>query len=50
MNRILVTGARAGFVGHAISARLLSASTTSPYYDLRLKQARLHQLEKGSGG
>lgn len=55
MKRILVTGA-AGFVGQAVSARLLQdgfvvlgLDSFTPYYDVRLKQARLQQLEGRPG-
>jgi UDP-glucuronate 4-epimerase len=48
---VLVTGA-AGFIGHALSQALLRRGDTvlgvdnlSPYYDVRLKQARLDQLK-----
>ncbi|HWL84019.1 MAG TPA: NAD-dependent epimerase/dehydratase family protein [Roseomonas sp.] len=55
MERILVTGA-AGFVGHAVCAQLLRDGFTvlgldnlTPYYDVRLKQARLQKLEDHPG-
>jgi len=55
MKRILVTGA-AGFVGQAVSARLLQdgfavlgLDSFTPYYDVWLKQARLRQLEGRPG-
>jgi UDP-glucuronate 4-epimerase len=51
-NRVLVTGA-AGFIGFHLSNRLLEMGcrvvgidNLSPYYDVRLKQDRLAQLEK----
>ena len=50
MTRILVTGA-AGFIGHALCKRLLSegrrvlgVDAVTPYYDVRLKEARLEEL------
>ena len=53
--RILVTGA-AGFIGFTLARRLLEAGhrvvgvdNLSPYYDVRLKQARLEQLEQRPG-
>lgn len=51
--RALVTGA-AGFIGHHISMALLArgievlgVDDLNPYYDVRLKQARLKRLGKG---
>jgi UDP-glucuronate 4-epimerase len=53
--RILVTGA-AGFIGAAVAHRLLDrghqilgVDNLSPYYDVRLKEARLDQLRKRAG-
>jgi len=53
--RILVTGA-AGFIGSALSERLLARGdevigfdNLNPYYDVRLKQARLARLTGRSG-
>ena len=52
---VLVTGA-AGFIGFTLARRLLEAGhrvvgvdNLSPYYDVRLKQARLEQLEQRPG-
>ena len=52
MTRILVTGA-AGFIGHALCKRLLSegrrvlgVDAVTPYYDVRLKEARLQELRR----
>ena len=51
---ILVTGA-AGFIGFHLARRLISDGWTvygldnlNDYYDPRLKQARLDELQKGS--
>ena len=51
---VLVTGA-AGFIGFHVSQRLLAAGhrvvgldNMSPYYDVRLKEARLAQLVQAS--
>ncbi len=51
--RVLVTGA-AGFIGYHVSAALLArgievvgVDDLNPYYDLRLKQARLARLGQG---
>jgi UDP-glucuronate 4-epimerase len=53
--RVLVTGA-AGFIGAALSHRLLDRGDTvfgldnlNPYYDVRLKQARLERLSGRAG-
>ena len=53
---ILVTGA-AGFIGAALSKRLLQRGdrvvgldNLNDYYDPSLKQARLREIEAGSGG
>jgi UDP-glucuronate 4-epimerase len=55
MTRILVTGA-AGFIGFHVSRRLLARSdevigldNLNNYYDVRLKHARLNQLEGQKG-
>ncbi|MGR0480234.1 MAG: NAD-dependent epimerase [Candidatus Electronema sp. V4] len=55
MHKILVTGA-AGFIGHNLSKRLLAAGRTvvgldnlNNYYDPKLKQARLAQLQAFPG-
>lgn len=55
MQRILVTGA-AGFVGRAVSMQLLQdgfevlgVDNFTPYYDIRLKEARLKDLECRKG-
>ena len=55
MNRILVTGA-AGFIGFHVSRRLLARGdevvgldNLNNYYDVRLKHARLNQLEGQKG-
>jgi len=52
---VLVTGA-AGFIGYHLSRRLLSdgcrvtgVDNLTPYYDVRLKQARLKRLDRFSG-
>ena len=52
---VLVTGA-AGFIGYHLSRRLLSdgcrvtgVDNLTPYYDVRLKQARLERLDRFSG-
>jgi UDP-glucuronate 4-epimerase len=52
MSDILVTGA-AGFIGHALCKRLLSegrrvlgVDALTPYYDVRLKEARLAELRR----
>jgi UDP-glucuronate 4-epimerase len=52
MRRVLVTGA-AGFIGHALCRRLLSegwrvfgVDAVTPYYDVRLKEARLAELTR----
>lgn len=53
--RVLVTGC-AGFIGMHCALRLLArgdevlgADNLSPYYDVTLKEARLHRLEAGRG-
>jgi UDP-glucuronate 4-epimerase len=53
--RVLVTGP-AGFIGFFLSRRLLERNVVvlgfdnmSPYYDVRLNEARLAQLERLSG-
>src|SRR5262245_26640866 len=55
MTRILVTGA-AGFIGFHVSRRLLARGdevigldNINDYYDVRLKQARLDQLQGQKG-
>jgi UDP-glucuronate 4-epimerase len=55
MTPIVVTGA-AGFIGHALSKRLLSegrpvlgVDALTPYYDVRLKEARLAELRPLDG-
>lgn len=55
MPRVLVTGA-AGFIGHALSRRLLAegwlvsgVDSVTPYYDVRLKEARLAELKSFEG-
>ena len=55
MTRILVTGA-AGFIGYHVSRRLLARGdevvgldNLNDYYDVRLKHARLNQLEGQKG-
>ena len=55
MSRVLVTGA-AGFIGHALTARLLELrwevlglDNFSDYYDVTLKHAKLSQLEGKPG-
>jgi UDP-glucuronate 4-epimerase len=55
MSRFLVTGA-AGFVGHALCQRLLAdghevvgLDNLVPYYDVRLKEARLARLKPHAG-
>ena len=55
MTRILVTGA-AGFIGYHVAERLLArgdevvgVDNMSPYYDVRLKEARLARLSARGG-
>jgi UDP-glucuronate 4-epimerase len=55
MRPIVVTGA-AGFIGHALSKRLLAeghrivgVDAVTPYYDVRLKEARLAELAPHRG-
>jgi len=55
VKRVLVTGA-AGFIGHAVSLRLLDdgfevlgLDCFTPYYDVSLKQERLRQLQDRPG-
>ena len=52
---VLVTGA-AGFIGYHVSEALLARGETvvgldivSPYYDVRLKEARVERLRKHKG-